>query len=315
MLLTKAPILVTGSVRSGTTWTGRVLGFSSDAGYVYEAFNRRLWPDWLSVRLPHIYTYICVENAHLYERSIADVLRFQYPIQNVLAAPNLHHVAHMLDQFRLSLWYRLREKRPLLKDPKGVLLAEWFAKRFDANVVVMIRHPAAFVSSIKRLDWNFDFRNWRDQPLLLRDLAGAYERRIREFSERAPDIIEQGILIWNVIHHVVDGYRQRHPEWAFIRHEDLCEDPLEGFRDLYKRLDLTWDSVVEDAIIRHSTEESRKEVPTYLASTVLRDSRAARWTWIERLTEGERDRIREGTAEVAQSFYSDEDWEPPEELR
>lgn len=137
-----APILVTGSVRSGTTWTGRVLGFSSDVGYVYEALNRRLWPDWLSVRLPHIYQYICEENAYLYEHSIQEVLSFRYPIQNVVSAPNLGHVAHMLDQYRLSLWYRLRRKRPLLKDPKGILLAEWFAQRFDANVVVMIRHPA-----------------------------------------------------------------------------------------------------------------------------------------------------------------------------
>ena len=118
--------------------------------------------------------------------------------------------------------------------------------------------------------------------------------------------------MWNVIHHVINGYRKRHSEWVFLRHEDLCEEPLEGFRDLYERLDLAWDHVVEDAIVRHSADESRKEVPTYLAATVIRDSRAARWTWTRRLTQEEREHIREGTREVAKSFYGDEDWVPPE---
>jgi hypothetical protein len=221
----------------------------------------------------------------------------------------------MLDQFRLSLWYRLRRKRPLLKDPKAIMAGEWLAQRFDAQVVVMIRHPAAFASSVKRLGWEFDFRNWRNQPLLIRDLVGAYEGPIREFAEQKPDIIDQAILSWNVIHHVIDGYRQRHPDWIFIRHEDLCEEPIEGFRDLYKRLDLSWDGVVEDSIVRHSTDRSKKEVPTYLAATVVRDSRAARWTWTRRLPENERERIREGTAEVAKAFYGDEDWTPPDEFR
>ena len=306
------PILVTGSIRSGTTWIGRVLGFSPDVGYIYEALNARLWPDWLSVRLPRVYTYMCEENGHLYERSIVEALRFRYPIQNVVSAPNLHHVAHMLDQYRLSLWYRLRRRRPLLKDPKAILAAEWLAQRFDMQVAVMIRHPAAFASSIKRLGWQFDFRNWSDQPLLLRDLIGPYEEPIRKFAEREHDIIDQAILTWNVIHCVIEGYKQRHPDWVFLRHEDLCEDPIEGFRDLYKRLDLAWDAVVEESIVRYSTDESKKEVPTYLAATVVRDSRAARWTWMRRLTEEERERIREGTAEIAKSFYRHEDWIPPE---
>jgi hypothetical protein len=148
--------------------------------------------------------------------------------------------------------------------------------------------------------------------LLLRDLIGAYEEPIREFAERPHDIIDQAILMWNVIHHVIEGYRKAHPEWIFLRHEDVCEEPLKHFRDLYLRLDLPWDRVVEEAIVRYGTDETKKEVPTFLSTTVIRDSRAARWTWTRRLTQEERHRVREGTAEVAQSFYGDEDWVPPQ---
>ena len=44
---------------------------------------------------------------------------------------------------------------------------------------------------------------------------------------------------------------------------------------------------------------------------VVRDSRKAMWTWTERLTNEEVSRVREGTEEFAQHFYSAEDWNPP----
>jgi hypothetical protein len=177
----------------------------------------------------------------------------------------------------------------------------------------MIRHPAAFAGSLKRLDWPpFDFGNWAEQPLFLRDLAGPYEAQIREFAKGGGDLIDQAILMWNVIHHVIRAYRQRHPEWSFVRHEDLAEEPLKGFRDLYERLDLVWDRTAETVIRRSSAHQSRREVPAYLHRTVRRDSRAARWTWLHRLTPEERERIREGTAEVAAAFYEDGDWWDPQ---
>ena len=306
-----APILVTGSHRSGTTWVGRMLSGSPNVGYIHEPFNVHRWPNWVPARLPHVYMYVCPENGHLYERAIEDVLAFRYPLRNITAAPNGRQVGQAVAEFGVSLFYRLRRMRPLLKDPIALMSAEWLADRFGMQTVVMIRHPAAFASSIKRLRWRFDFHNWRDQPLLQRDLIGPYEDQVRALAEREHDLVDQAILMWNVTHHVITGYEQRRPEWAFIRHEDLSEEPLKGFRDLYDRLDLTWDAFAEEAILRSSTDQSRKEVPTYLHRTVRRDSRAARWTWLSRLTEEERARVREGTAEVAARWYGEEDWVPP----
>ena len=305
-----APILVTGSHRSGTTWTGRMLALSPNVGYIHEPFNPQRWPGWVRTQLPHWFLHITKENEAAYGRLIEDVLRFRYPLRGLVKADDARHLGQVAAELPLSLWYRARRMRPLLKDPIAIMSAEWLAERFGARVVVMIRHPAAFAGSLKRLGWHFDFENWRDQPSLLRDLVAPYEDRIRAFAKERPDIIEQSILMWNVIHHVIIGYRERHPDWTFVRHEDLSEEPLKGFRDLFERLDLTWDGIVEDAIVRYSTDESRKEVPTYLHRTVRRDSRAARWTWTKRLGPEEQERIREGTAEVAAAFYGEEDWAP-----
>jgi len=42
----------------------------------------------------------------------------------------------------------------------------------------MIRNPGAFPSSIKRLGWRFDFRNWLGQELLMRDYLLPFEREL-----------------------------------------------------------------------------------------------------------------------------------------
>ena len=307
------PILVTGSHRSGTTWVGRMLAFSPNVGYIHEPFNVQRWPGWTRTRLPHWYLHVTEENESPFVGLIEDVLRFRYPIRNVVSATDLRQLGQIAAEFPLSLLYRLRRMRPLLKDPIALMSSEWLADRFGAQVVVLIRHPAAFAGSVKRLDWRFQFENWRDQPLFLRNLAAPFEQQIREYAERERDIIDQAILMWNVTHHVIRRYRERRPDWSFVRHEDLTEDPLKGFRKLFDTLDLEWDGVVEEAVVRFSTDATRKEVPTYLHRTVRRDSRAARWTWATRLTEEERDRIREGTAEVAAGLYGPEDWVPPAE--
>jgi hypothetical protein len=179
---------------------------------------------------------------------------------------------------------------------------------------VLVRHPAAFASSLKRLDWRFDFRNWTDQPLFLRDLAGPYEAAIRSFAERERDIIDQSILLWNVMHHVIAGYRERRTSWSFVRHEDLCEAPVDRFRELFDAFGLRWTDDIAAAVAASSTEDGPAEVAVADRNVVVRDSRAARWTWLRRLTTDEQDRVREGTREVAARFYTEDDWIAPPEL-
>jgi hypothetical protein len=290
-----------------------MLARSPQVGYLHEPFNVGRWPSWTPRPLPHWYQYICQDNEAAYAQIVDNILGFCYPLRNLLAVRDLRHLAQVPSEWTLATCNRLRRARPLLKDPIALMSAEWLARRYGMQVVVMIRHPAAFAGSLKRLDWRFDFRNWADQPLLLRDLVGPYEQQIRSFITHERDVIDQAVLMWNVIHHVIKGYRDRRPDWLFVRHEDLAEQPVDGFRQLYERLDVPWDQRAERTIHRFSTAESRKEVPTYLHRTVRRDSRAARWTWAHRLNPEERERVREGTAKLASAFYREEDWTPPGE--
>ncbi len=304
-----APILVTGSHRSGTTWTGKMLAEARGVAYVHEPFNPQRSPGWMGLRVPYWYLYVCPDNEAGYVDAFERVLDLRYPIlRDVPLFRSPRQAGQAALEWARALPSRSRRPRVLVKDPIALFSTEWLAKRFGVEVLVLVRHPAAFTGSLKRLGWTFDFRNWADQSLLLRDLLAPYVGEIRRQADRPGDVIDQAILMWNAIHHVVRGFRERHPSWTVLRYEDLASRPLEGFRHLYGELKLEWNEGARRAVERSSSPRNPDEVPTFLHRSVRRDSAAATRTWTHRLTEEERARVRRGTAEVAASFYSEDDW-------
>lgn len=296
------PILITGSHRSGTTWTGKMLDLSDETGLIYEPFN----PD-LSICQPHFrywYTYVCSENEDLYTPCIEKCLNFRYPPS--LAIGNMGSYKqwrqYLGDKYRF-LKYGLLNRRPLFKDPISLFSAEWLYKKFDMRVVVLIRHPAAFVGSLKKAGWTFPFEDFLHQPLLMRDHLLEFEEDIRSFSEDERDIVDQGILLWNIIQHVIRKYRSEYEDsWIFLRHEDLSYNPVITFKALYDNLGLKFTPVIRSQILEYSRGGDNQE------SELKRNSRSNIWSWQNRLTQEEIERVKQGTQEISKAFYSEEDW-------
>jgi hypothetical protein len=288
-----------------------MLSLAPEVAYVHEPFNPRRSPGWMGERLPHWYLYVCPENEGPYLPLVRRILELRYPIgRDLRAAPGPRQLGQICLEWPKSLRYRARGARPLLKDPIALFSAEWLADRFGVRPVVMVRHPAAFAGSLKRLDWQFDFGNWADQPLLLRDHLASFEGPIRDHAARPRDVIDQAILMWNGIHHAIDRLRARRPDWIFVKYEDLADRPLHGFEDLSRHLGVPWEERSRAEVERFSRQGNVKEVPAWQHRRVKRDSRAAKSSWVRRLTEEERDRVRAGTSEVAQRFYSEAEWVP-----
>ena len=131
---------------------------------------------------------------------------------------------------------RPRHARPLLKDPIAVFSSEWLASAFDAEVVFLVRHPAAFASSLKRFGWSTASTTTLEQPLLMRDHLAPFEKEIRSSRPQPGDIVSQAILLWRMIYSTGPTFRERHPDWTFVRHEDLSRDPADRVpRDLRPR--------------------------------------------------------------------------------
>jgi hypothetical protein len=219
------------------------------------------------------------------------------------------HLGRVASDAAHAAAYRIRKLRPLIKDPIALLSAEWLAKRFDMDVVVLIRHPAAFAGSLKKLDWQFHFEPWLAQPALLRDRFGPYEDRMRHYSkDKSVDVIGQAILMWRMLHGVIEDYRRRHPGWVFVRHEDLAADPVGHFEQIYRHVGLDWDGDVARRVLRYSSASNPGEVPWWRHGSVKRNSSAVTGTWHHRLNEEEKVRIKHELADVAPRFYPDYEW-------
>jgi hypothetical protein len=300
----RKPILVTGSHRSGTTWVGRMLCATGEAGYIHEPFNPKRRPGWGGDRIPYWFLHVTEANEAFYRPVVERALAFRYPIKDNLRALTSGPRAALfgLDLAR-SIPARVRRARPLIKDPIALFSAEWLARTYDMDVVVMIRHPAAFASSIKRLNWRFEFRDWLAQDGLLADYLGPWHKRMHDCWADKVDVIEHAIVMWNAIHDVVDRFRKEHPEWTFVRYEDLADAPEDGFRALYDAVGLTWNERATTAIARSSDSSNPKEVPLWRHQSIKRASSAAKDTWRTRLTEDEIERVTRGTADIAARFY------------
>jgi hypothetical protein len=300
------PVLVTGSHRSGTTWVGKMLCLSNELGYVQEPFNPRRRPGWSGNRIPYWYLYVTKENEHFYEAVVEDILAFKYPVlSNLRDIGNPAQAALFASDLQRSLWYRLHRPRPLIKDPIALFASEWLATRFDMQVIVTIRHPLAFAGSIKRLGWQFKFRSWLAQERLLRDWLEPFEDQMRACWNNQADIIDQAIVMWNALHHLIAEHRRRHSSWIFVRHEDLVEAPIARFKDLYERVGVRWSPSIEAKIHRHTASASPKELPLWRHQSVKRDSASTLTSWRHRLTDEEIERIRTGTSVTAKHFYEE----------
>jgi hypothetical protein len=305
------PILVTGAHRSGTTWAGRMLCAGGDAFYIHEPFNnvRRNGPAWVPRPFPFWFYSLSPADAE-YERLLQNVVAMRYPLLPALASVRSPaHLGRAGRDWALSLLARARRRRPLLKDPIALFSAERLAERFRMTVVVLIRHPAAFAASLKRLDWWFKFSNWLDQERLMRgDLAG-YAEEIRRYVAGRKDLIDQAVLMWNCMYAVVERYRKDHPGWAFVRHEDLAADPPARFPELYAHCGLAWNTAAEAAVRKYSQSPDARPLTAARPTDIRRESRNTVSAWKRILTAEEIGRIRAGTRAVADALYEAKDWE------
>lgn len=301
------PILVTGTHRSGTTWVGKMLAADVDTAYVSEPLNVLHRPGVFRAPVKRWYTYINAENESEYLPAFHELLNFQYHTWlEIKSIRSFKDFLRMGRDFRIFFNGSMRGQRALLKDPFAVFSAAWFAKKLNCRVVVSIRHPAAVVSSLKRLNWPFDFNNLLDQPLLMRDHLE--EDRAEMESLRSADVVSQAALLWRLIHRFVHSTRELFPDFNIVRHEDLSLDPVAGFKTLYESLDLDFDERVKNTILHSSSSENPAKLAKNKTYSVKLDSRASLDNWKKILTAEEVTRIRKITEPVSHFFYLDNEW-------
>lgn len=290
-----------------------MLAVAPGVHYIHEPFNPVAPPGVSSPGFDHYYVYVGRHNEARYYRSVARTLGFRYGwLAQARQTRDLGDARRMLRTGVQLGRARRKRARPLMKDPLALLSSEWLAERFRMDVVLMIRHPAAFVSSAKRLGWRHSFAEFLGDERLMSDHLGRFEADFERQVHRSGDVIGEAILAWRVLYSVVATFRERHPDWIFVRHEDLSRESISMFKTLYERLGLDWTTDARRAIEEHTSSTNPREIVSEYSIRV--DSVGNIWNWQNRLTSEEIARIRRGVEDVSNAFYTDEDWEGPDAM-
>lgn len=303
-----APILVTGMPRSGTTWIAHMLAAGGDLVYLNEPLNPQHppggFPGILNADVQHRFQYICEDNEDDFFTAYTDMRQFRYhPLAELRRNHRPSDVSRQVNHVRQYLAGRMRGRRLMVADPFAVFSTPWFAGRMGFQVVVVVRRPAATVSSRKQLGWFFDPGELTQQPLLMRDVLGPLGVPTT-LNGTATRLIDAGAMLWAGIYASIASYRANGVPFTLVRHEDLSSEPEAGFAELYERLGLERTERAEQEIRRSTSTANPGRLAPGDPHAVRLDSRTNLESWRSRLSDQELARIHELTAEVAAEYYS-----------
>lgn len=294
-------ILVTGALRSGTTWVGKTLALSPMTYYIGEVFNPESgFVDQSLLSGP--FTYVPANARSELEGPLRDILalRFEWPNRTGFRSM----IPSRLRLFRISRQL-VGLPYPILKDPIAVMSAEWLANTFEMDVICLLRHPAAFVASLRRLNWRFDLKRLIAQQMLVKNHLSQLGAKALSPPERA---LEEAAMLWLCLNHVLSTFLDRNESWTVVRFEDICRNPVSIFREVYERVRLPWSSRIEATVRGRSSERNPTRSTPDDPHGISRNSAMVAEIWREELTKSEIQRIRGIVEPVSSRFYSDADW-------
>ncbi|MEQ9485422.1 sulfotransferase [Coleofasciculus sp. F4-SAH-05] len=286
------PIFLTGSHRSGTTWLGTMLALAKGTLLIEEPFNLCPWAYKLGDLATYWFTYAPELPAELSLSAYQKVL--DRKTDKVFARRRVQRYLPFT-----------RGGRLIIKDPIACFSSEWIYRHFDPEVIILVRHPAAFALSLKRMNWYFNFDNLLCQKKLMEELLEPYRS---EMENKPEAIIDQAALLWKVIYHVLLLYAHRYPGWLVLTHEKLSNYPTIEIEKLYKRLGFTWNKYIELKVINFTGLHNPKNPKNGVPNEIKRNSYANAKRWKNILSQEEVKRIYDITYTVSNNFYDHSAW-------
>lgn len=286
MPLRAPPVLVASLPRAGSSWVGRVLGSAPDALYLREPITqaylnhvgRRNAPffEWEMCRDPDAY-------ARFADRAFRGLPAFD---SSVIADPGQWSIASR------------RRRRLVIKDVNPLVL-RWLWNRYRPQIVLLLRHPVPVTRSFLTLGWTGDQFGRRFTAATLRREAE------RGALPREDDMWGQGGAFQAIVQRLtaasLDGV-----EVVTVRYEDLCSDPLGGFRALFRQLGLHFTDDTASMI-----EDSSQGGEGYAPGTYDTDRRSAEMAerWKAEVPRYDIERLKAAYMARDPLFYRDDaDW-------
>lgn len=308
--MSKRIIVLSGSHRSGSTWGGKMIALADNVFYVDEPFNvgkmhyKSPISEWLLDP-----QYQSVEKQNKIKNYLSDLAESP----SFLLKYNLYHLvkrnrkkfvnnpfSNIQELFSHYKKSKLPNSIPIFKDPIAVLGLEWIDKNFDAKIIVIIRHPAAFITSTVLRKWQFDACELLKQKELIENHFSSLLNEVLINCEKKGHFLDNNILAWNMIHSRIMDYKNKNKHWYFVRHEDLSLNPVREFEKIYNFLDLNFTDEIKTKIIEFTTKGGDSYYHRNSAENVLQ--------WKSKLSASEIEIIKRKTAPFWKEFYDEKDW-------
>lgn len=302
----KAPIVVLGLPRAGTTWVAGVIGRAAGATPLHEPDNAKLWPAAVPCtealgRFPVLGpddlapAYFRLWDTVLHGPTSAPPNR-ERVVRRLWGKPSkadLEAVAQgrpplrLLAAGRAALASRCLPSGAapgecrVVKSVHAGLALEWFAKSFQTRVVVVVRHPANVLAS------------WLELELPDRDRQPQLSAEARERYGLPPDLPAPlpgplGTTVWQLglLLTALERAAANHPEWHVVDHDEFCTSPDASFQTLLTSLGLPWTEATE-SFLRQQNRPGRDFEPAREAATLPQ-------SWRARLTRDQVDALQRG---------------------
>jgi hypothetical protein len=281
-----------------------MLALAGGIAYLSEPLNPVHPGPLISLKPAQQYYFICEENDGISLNLYETLTSLKYPLRREIGAVrNARDVGRVAKRSIYFAWANARNARPLLKDPFAFFSTRWLVEKLACTAVVVVRHPAAVASSLKRLGWRFDFRQLLEQRLLMEELLSPYAKQVEALSRSPSDVVTHASVLWRIIYETLPRFRGETNDILVVRHEALSSNPVEHFSNLSSALGLPFDERTADRIRTFTDERNPRELAQKRPNSVRLNSRANLANWQHRLTREEVRCVREITEGVVDLFY------------
>jgi Sulfotransferase family len=253
------PILVTGLIRSGTTWVGKVLASAQQGIYIHEPFN----PDspWNACfPLPNKHIYLTEINGGPYLRLFKKLLELR-PIFHGQWREKIKEDRYEFINNHVKRNGPKESLVPIIKDPTAIFSVEWLVEKFGITPIILLRHPISIVKSLVRLGWakSYTLNFIANQPLLVKKMYSDKTEEMAELTQQ--DLPEFLRAVWFVryLYHAILFYKRNYPHWNYVSYEDILINSEEKIRNIMTKVSLVPSQYTLDKI---GTEGKSEYDPT-----------------------------------------------------
>jgi len=294
---------VTGSHRSGTTWIGRTICQHDGIMYVHEPFNVDHPNQMMNLKLSKWFTHYSSTNQK-------DAICSSF--DKLLNSNRYHRTVWMAKNtgFKKTITFNIgkhlinnlfRSTLILIKDPIALLSAGWLYENYGLKVICTMRNPLAFVGSLKKANWDFDFSNLRDQKALMESFISPYAKQVETIGKHNSSFIDRACLLWNILHYIIKDYKERYKSWFFIKYENIAVDPITEFQKLFEYIGINMHSTIREYIRDYTSNNNPIESKSNLYQP--RNAERSLNTWKQRLNNSEIKTVKHNTSKLYSELF------------